>query len=66
MVYLIPDLSSRGNNEWRQRGGPQDGIRRLMYVGMTRARRELTLCSAATQLYVSPEQMLAGARKDAA
>jgi len=62
VVYLIPDLSARGSNEWRQRGVPKDGVRRCFYVGMTRARRELVLCGAATGLFVSPEQMGAGAR----
>jgi DNA helicase-2/ATP-dependent DNA helicase PcrA len=66
VVYLIPDLSSRGSNEWRQRGGPQDGVRRQMYVGMTRARRELVVCAASTGLHVSPEQLVAGARANAA
>jgi DNA helicase II / ATP-dependent DNA helicase PcrA len=66
VVYLIPDLSSRGSNEWRQRGAPADGVRRQFYVGMTRARRELTVCGPATTLYVSPEQMVAGARAGAA
>jgi superfamily I DNA/RNA helicase len=65
-VYLLPDLSTRGQHEWAMLGGPADGVRRLMYVGMTRARRELALCSAATPLHVSPEQMCAGARRDAA
>jgi hypothetical protein len=65
-VYLIPDLSTRGSNEWRQRGAPQDSVRRLFYVGMTRARRELAVCAAATGLHVSPEQIVAGARRQAA
>lgn len=65
-VFLIPDLSTRGSNEWRQRGGPQDSVRRLFYVGMTRARRELAVCSAATGLHVSPELIVAGARRNAA
>lgn len=65
-VYLIPDLSSRGSNEWRQKGGPQDGVRRQIYVGMTRARRELVVCAASTGMHVSPEQIIAGARKESA
>lgn len=66
VVYLIPDLSSRGSNEWRQIGPPADGIRRQFYVGMTRARRELAVCSAGSGLFVSPEQLVAGARRGSA
>lgn len=62
-VFLVPDLSSRGSNEWRQRGAPQDGVRRQMYVGMTRAKRELVLCAAATGLHVPPEKMIEGAKR---
>lgn len=65
VVYVIPDLSSRGSNEWRQIGAPQDGVRRQMYVAMTRARRELALLNPATKLFVEPEKMIAGARKEA-
>lgn len=66
VVILVPDLSSRGSDEWRTRGVPQDGIRRQFYVGMTRARRELVVCAPATTKFVSPEQMVAGARKESA
>lgn len=65
VVFLIPDLSQRGANEWRQRGAPQDGVRRQMYVGMTRARRELVVCGAGTPLHVPPEKLVAGARRAA-
>lgn len=64
-VFLIPDLSARGSNEWRQRGAPADGVRRQMYVGMTRARRELAVCMPATTLFVAPEEMVAGAKRRA-
>lgn len=65
-VFLIPDLSARGSDEWRRTGAPADGVRRQMYVGMTRARRELAVCNPATTKYVSPEQMVAGARAQSA
>lgn len=65
-VYLIPDLSARGANEWRQRGEPADGVRRQIYVGMTRARRELAVCTPATKLFVSQEEIVAGARRQSA
>lgn len=66
VVFLIPDLSARGNTEWAQPGATKDGVRRQMYVGMTRARRELVVMTPATRLYVSPEQMVAGARAGSA
>jgi superfamily I DNA/RNA helicase len=65
-VFLIPDLSARGMNEWRQPGPAQDGVRRLMYVGMTRARRSLTVLQPGTGLFVPVEQLVAGARRQAA
>lgn len=66
IVYVVPDLSSRGSNEWRQRGAPQDGVRRLFYVAMTRARHELVVCTPGTTMFVSPEQLVAGARLQSA
>ena len=44
-VYLLPDLSASGMREWITPGPTRDAVRRLFYVGMTRAREKLTLCS---------------------
>ncbi len=66
VVLLVPDLSARGSNEWRQRGEPQDSIRRQMYVGMTRARRELAVLTPGTGMFVSPELLVAGTRRGSA
>jgi len=44
VVYLCPDLSQAGMQEWMMPGEGRDGIRRQMYVGMTRAREQLVLC----------------------
>lgn len=46
-VYLFPDLSPAGYEEWLS---PEyrDRVRRLFYVGMTRAREDLILCSPST------------------
>ena len=45
VVYLFPDLSSAGDDQYR-RGGPQrDSVIRQFYVGVTRARETLYLCS---------------------
>jgi superfamily I DNA/RNA helicase len=65
VVYLVPDLSGRGASEWAQPGARQDGIRRCLYVGMTRARRELAVCNPATTKFVAPELLVSGARRNA-
>jgi len=46
VVYLFPDLSHAGMIEWIGRGSA--AVRRLFYVGMTRARESLILCQPAT------------------
>jgi DNA helicase II / ATP-dependent DNA helicase PcrA len=66
VVFLIPDLSSRGSGEWERKGPSQDGVRRQMYVGMTRARHELAVLTPGTTLFVSPDQLVAGAREGSA
>lgn len=46
VVYLLPDLSGVGYFEgWRRGGEGRNAIIRQFYVGMTRAREELVLCS---------------------
>lgn len=47
VVYLFPDLSAAGVREWRSDGEPRDSVIRQFYVGMTRAREELVICSPA-------------------
>jgi len=45
VVYLFPDLSPAGDDQYR-RGGPQrDSVIRQFYVGATRARETLYLCA---------------------
>jgi len=51
VVYLMPDLSFAGYQQW-QRADGKNSIRRVYYVGMTRAREELVLCDAATSMGV--------------
>jgi superfamily I DNA/RNA helicase len=51
VVYLFPDLSYAGMNEWM--GGGQPAVRRLFYVGMTRARESLILCQPASSRSVA-------------
>lgn len=46
VVYLFPDLSQSGLREWGQGEGQNAGsVYRLFYVGMTRARETLVICS---------------------
>jgi len=52
VVYLIPDLSLAGMQQWSQYGPERDAITRLMYVGMTRAKESLVLTAPATSQYV--------------
>jgi DNA helicase-2/ATP-dependent DNA helicase PcrA len=40
-VVLFPDLSPSGYREWTTPGEAQDSVRRMFYVGMTRAREGL-------------------------
>ena len=48
VVFLFPDLSSAGHSEWTVAGPRRDGVIRMMYVGMTRARETLVLCDRAS------------------
>lgn len=47
-VFLFPDLSPNGAVNWEKADGTEEreSIRRMVYVGMTRAREKLYLCSA--------------------
>lgn len=62
VVYLIPDLSKMFMNDWRERGPGKDSIRRLFYVGMTRARRELAVLAPAERFHVEQHTLVAGSR----
>lgn len=47
VVYLSPDLSKVAYMQsWLSTGETRDGVRRMLYVGMTRAREELVLCGS--------------------
>lgn len=52
IVYLFPDLSPSGWNTLRQ-GGPAevDGLARMFYVAITRAREGVVLCQPSGSLY---------------
>ena len=47
VVYLFPDLSRAGMNEWSGDNQQKASVYRLFYVGMTRARETLVLCEPA-------------------
>lgn len=53
VVYVFPDLSQAGWQEWCSAGEGRDAIFRLFYVAMTRARESLVLCTQATPLAVN-------------
>jgi len=59
VVYLFPDLSLAGAQEWARRGEGRDAIIRQFYVGMTRCRESLIVCKPATRtLYVPLTEVL--------
>ena len=51
-VFLFPDLSFQGMAQWDGAEEEQDSIRRVFYVGMTRAKEELILCRQSNRLAV--------------
>lgn len=53
VVYLMPDLSLSGMQEYTKGSDAKDSITRMFYVGMTRARETLILCNAATHYAVN-------------
>jgi DNA helicase II / ATP-dependent DNA helicase PcrA len=52
VVYLCPDLSVSGMQEYIKGGEGRDAVNRMFYVGITRARETLVLCGAATNYTV--------------
>lgn len=51
-VFLFPDISRAGAMEWDRGGDDRDAQRRVFYVGMTRARKNLYVAPAASGLSV--------------
>jgi superfamily I DNA/RNA helicase len=47
VVYLLPDLSQAGMDEWVRVGTPRDSIVRAFYVALTRAKESVVICNAA-------------------
>jgi superfamily I DNA/RNA helicase len=52
IVYVWPDLSPNAQQEWMGKGSGREGIRRAFYVALTRAREEIVLCAAASNMAV--------------
>jgi superfamily I DNA/RNA helicase len=46
VVYVFPDISRAGMQEWTSSGSGHDALVRLYYVAMTRARDTLVVCDA--------------------
>jgi DNA helicase II / ATP-dependent DNA helicase PcrA len=53
VVFLFPDLSRVAETNYRQHGAPRDSVLRVFYVGATRARETLYICSRESGLAVS-------------
>jgi superfamily I DNA/RNA helicase len=47
-VYVFPDLSGAGMQNWNRRGPEKEGVRRAFYVAFTRASETLILCQRAS------------------
>jgi len=50
-VYIFPDLSPAGYNSW-QKKATRDGVIRTFYVGITRAKKSLTICDSSSGMEV--------------
>lgn len=57
-VYLFPDLSPSGMQEWEGLGEGRDSIVRMMYVGLTRAKQEVVLCRPSSGMAVPMMDLL--------
>jgi DNA helicase-2/ATP-dependent DNA helicase PcrA len=53
VVYLFPDLSKAGDEQYQQCGPSRDSVIRTFYVGATRAREILYICSGESAMNVS-------------
>ena len=58
VCFIFPDPSLAGWNSWIQGGDNHDGIIRLFYVMLTRAREGVYLCAPHRQMYVDLKAIL--------
>ena len=49
VVFLMPDLSRAAIKQWHEGEEQRNSVRRMVYVGLTRAREDLVLCSAGSR-----------------
>lgn len=56
VVYLSPSLSPAGHSEWMRNRRGRDATRRLMYVGLTRAKQTCVVLSS-TEAHVRPSEL---------
>lgn len=61
-VYLMPELSRAGGEEWGAGGTRKDGIVRQFYVGITRAREELVFCTPSSPRAIEPAMWMRALR----
>jgi DNA helicase-2/ATP-dependent DNA helicase PcrA len=52
VVVLFPDLSPSGHRQWEGTAAERDDVIRTFYVGLTRAREGVILCSPSTPRHV--------------
>lgn len=60
-VFLLPDVSVRGWQQFSAVGEGRDGAIRQFYVGMTRAKERLFVCEPGGKTYVPPLRLVEGA-----
>jgi superfamily I DNA/RNA helicase len=53
VVFLFPDLSRAGDEQYQIAGPQQDSVIRVFYVGATRARETLYICGRETNRSIS-------------
>ena len=59
VVILSPDLSRAAGREWAEGDDGADAIKRLLYVGMTRAREELIVLAPGAVDYAPVREVVA-------
>ena len=58
VVIVFPDLSPAGFEQWSCPGAGRDGVIRLFYVALTRARETAVICEPATMRSVNMQRII--------